>query len=210
MITWLASYPRSGNTLYRMYLYHMKGIETYSIYNDHDIEGMGASGAVGHRKMTQSVKACAEAPGMFYVKTHGMPLDDSQAIYIVRDVRDTLVSYAHYMQDIDGFKQEYEAILLQLITGNRWGGWSGNVLTWIERPATVDIVKYEDMVEGRWGILGMGIEGDMPSFSELNRQWPQFFRKGRVGAWREEMSDNLEALCWHHHGKVMERLGYER
>ena len=208
MITWLASYPRSGNTLYRMILYHVMGIETYSIYNDHDLTGMGAAEAVGHRKMTQSIDAYRESDEMFYVKTHGPPIDDSRAVYIVRDVRGAMISYAHYLQDIDGFKGDFETVLLRLITGNRWGGWSNHVRQWLGRSQT-EMVRFEDLVKGEWAGVMVATDG-LPDFAQLHARWPQFFRKGKAGSWRDEMPKNLEALCWHHHGKAMEWLGYER
>ena len=209
MIVWLASYPRSGNTLYRMLLYHLEGIETYSIYNDRDITKMGASEAVGHRKLAHSLDYYRRAPDAYYIKTHSLPKDDLLAVYIVRDVRDVMVSYAHYRQDIDGCGDDLDTILRRLIVGNRWGGWSTHVLRWITRDQTVMTVKFEDLVEQPETVF-LNTEREAPEFEELHYNWPKFFRKGKVGGWKDEMSDEIEALCWKHHGKVMGRLGYER
>lgn len=35
-----------------------------------------------------------------------------------------------------------------------------------------------------------------------------FFRKGQVGSWREEMSDELVATLCIAHAEVMDRFGY--
>jgi len=209
VITWLASYPRSGNTLYRMLLYHLEGIETYSIYNDRDITKMGASEAIGHRQMDYNIQHYRNAPEAYFVKTHELPRDDLTAVYIVRDVRDVMVSYAHYRQDVEHCRDDFDTILRRLITGNRWGGWSTHVLQWITRDQTVYTVRFEDMVEDPKAVFPH-TEGYAPDFDTLHERWPQFFRKGKVGGWRDEMSDEVEALCWRQHGLVMNRLGYER
>jgi len=37
----------------------------------------------------------------------------------------------------------------------------------------------------------------------------KFFRKGKVGGWKEEMSPELEQLFWEIHGDTMTKMGYE-
>lgn len=191
-----------------MLLYHLKGIETYSIYNDRDIQRLGASEAVGHRQMTESLGFYRDAKDMHYIKTHNTPGDDFQAIYIVRDVRDVMVSYAHYRREIENVKGDFDTVLRNLITNKLWSGWSTHVRMWVARPQTVDVIKYEDMV--RDPTSAVEADGDMPSFEELHSRWPRFFRKGKTGSWEDEMSPEIEQLCWKYHGKVMEGMGYER
>lgn len=209
MITWLASYPRSGNTLYRMFLYHLWDIPTYSIYNDRDITKMGAGDTVGHRQMTQPLGHYRKSDEMFYVKTHNLPSDHAPAVYIVRDVRDVMVSYAHYRQDMERCLDDFDTILRRLITGDRWGGWSEHITRWTDRSQTLLTVKYEDLVERPEAVFPEA-KGKVPDFDHLHDKWPQFFRKGKTGGWKGEMKPSIERLCWEHHGEVMEKLGYER
>lgn len=55
MIVWLASYPRSGNRFFRILLFHLYGIKTYSVYSDPLLEKIGASEIVGHNIIPNSV-----------------------------------------------------------------------------------------------------------------------------------------------------------
>jgi hypothetical protein len=54
------------------------------------------------------------------------------------------------------------------------------------------------------------IAQESASFEVLNQLQPAFFRKGRTGAWREEMPPALHRLFWQRHGETMTALGYNR
>ena len=47
-VTWLASYPRSGNTLLRTILKHCFGLSSQSVYPDEEFSEPGVAEAVGH------------------------------------------------------------------------------------------------------------------------------------------------------------------
>src|SRR5690348_17690471 len=100
MIIWLASYPRSGNTFYRILLNHLFGVSTQSVYNDPLFEERPElSELVGHAHNDRSLHELASSPRAYFVKTHELPnCDTYPAIYLVRDGRDALVSYAHYIR----------------------------------------------------------------------------------------------------------------
>ena len=36
----------------------------------------------------------------------------------------------------------------------------------------------------------------------------KFFRRGKVGAWKDEMPEIMQQLFWDLHGETMEKLGY--
>lgn len=97
MIIWLGSYPRSGNTLFRLVLNYAYNIKSYSVTNDPLFDQIGMSGVVGHKPLPLTLAEMKTAPGPYFVKTHEFPQDDMPAIYIVRDGRDTLVSYAKFL-----------------------------------------------------------------------------------------------------------------
>jgi hypothetical protein len=84
MIIWIASYPRSGNNYVREILRDVFRVETYSIYE----------GPVEHQIDVETIR---DAEGIHLVKTHELPTDNSPALYVVRDGRDALVSYAHFI-----------------------------------------------------------------------------------------------------------------
>jgi hypothetical protein len=85
---WLASYPRSGNTFFRIVLEEVYGIES-SIYHHNP----------------ELVLDAAYAPYPM-VKTDLLPDQlepnnpDISAIYLVRDGRDSLGSMAHHRSDL--------------------------------------------------------------------------------------------------------------
>ncbi|HMJ91237.1 MAG TPA: hypothetical protein VK530_15560, partial [Candidatus Acidoferrum sp.] len=90
MIVWLASYPRSGNTFFRIVLHHVYNLKTFSVYNDPELEKIGVAEVVGHETMPASLDELRSSSEVFFVKTHELPADKDPAIYIVRDGRDAL------------------------------------------------------------------------------------------------------------------------
>ncbi len=221
MIVWLASYPRSGNTLLRTMLYRHFGVRTFSLYDDHTDIGADAKLAelVGHRshgmKPQDFVEMASPRTRRFFVKTHGPPGNrEDKAIYVVRDGRAATVSYFHYNRDI----LKWQVSLTQVLTGDAWAGsWSGNVRDWVfsERPNTL-VLRFEDLVARKAGSLERiadfialpilareGIE-----FADLNAANPAFFRKGSNASNAAELDDASLKLFWSLHGETMVRLGY--
>jgi len=96
--------------------------------------------------------------------------------------------------------------------------WQMHVLSWLDKADVV--VKYEDMVAKPVKTVRESVEaldltmpmhhGRLPTFAQLHRQWPNFFRKGKVGAWRQDMPGELEEVWWKKNREGMEALGYER
>jgi hypothetical protein len=84
MIIWMASYPRAGNSYLKDILEDCFGLHTYSIYDE-------------LRQPKINVEAARQSPEVYFVKTHEMPQDDALALYMVRDGRDVLVSYARFI-----------------------------------------------------------------------------------------------------------------
>jgi hypothetical protein len=237
MIVWLASYPRSGNTYLRLLLFHGLGLQTYSEYNDPLIEQLDMSEAVGHATLPGPLAEVVARPQQYFVKTHGLPIDDNPAVYLVRDGRDAVVSHAHFLSDFMRHRgllgraerwlgvPKFGTLLRQLIAGHRrldrwrYGGWSRNALAWTQRErGPLLVVRYEDLVAApdvwlgkvaeMFNLRGGGQALPAPDFESLHARWPQFFRKGRSGAWRDEMTEEIQALFWQHHGEGMRALGY--
>jgi hypothetical protein len=229
LITWLASYPRSGNTFFRILVYQLYGIQTYSLYADAIINSNPAvREIVGSSDTPIDPQEASTSPSPYLIKTHEVASDECPAILIVRDGRDVLVSYARYIMSFvpDGDRQrspdEFQGILRMLITStDHFGGWSPNVASWLSRRAPTVPVKYEDLLQRPLEIVleslekvGFPIGGKQEhpqlSFEELHDKMPDFFRKGRVGNWRTEMSEELQELFWQTNADVMRRLGYTR
>jgi Sulfotransferase domain len=232
MIVWLASFPRSGNTMVRSLLHRVYGCSSYSLYEEHPVEG-----AKGAAAIPAAIGSAGQATGAHleqlrrrrdpcFVKTHGAPTDDSPAICLIRDGRDALVSYTHFLQafEPETARQYSFDELLRILMESRdhYGGWTDNVRAWYGRTAVAPTVwlRYEDLVADPFGqveraLAGLDLAiapaGSPPiAFSELHRRWPDFFRVGKPGAWRREMSEQLHELFWRHHEEPMRWFAYER
>jgi aryl sulfotransferase len=124
--------------------------------------------------------------------------------------------------------------LLELQLRQRSLTWSGHVLSWVNAPnLRVLVIRYEDMkaraVETfttAAAFVGMTQDQaritralESSSFEELQRQErangfreagkeKSFFRKGKVGSWREELTASHVARIIKDHREVMLRFGY--
>lgn len=116
-------------------------------------------------------------------------------------------------------------------------GWSGFYSSWLDQgDVPVHLVRYEDLEAGASGTLGallsaLGVTVDparleraaeLSAFERLQAQEAEggfregpvrlatgrFFRSGRSGGWREELSAQLRAKIESDHGPMMHRLGY--
>jgi len=222
MIIWIASYPRSGNTYLRVLLKHYFDLNTYSAYET-EPELAGESPRPG------SILEMAEADQTFFVKTHDLPQDSFPAVYLVRDGRDALVSYAHFIltyERQDGTMvspEAYRQTLADLIVYNAsFGGWGKNVRAWTERPAPTAVLRFEDLIsaanplpmvrralaEVGYSAGSAGGSGGPPSFSDLQDRAPKFFRRGEIGGWKSQMRADVLEHFWEEHGAMMHRLGY--
>ena len=112
--------------------------------------------------------------------------------------------------------------------------WSGHVLSWTGAGLPVHVVRYEDMHADPYRTLAhaarfLGLSDDTAriaravrecgferlrareraeGFAERPTQMPAFFRSGRVGAWRDQLSDAQVKQIIEDHGEVMRHFGY--
>jgi hypothetical protein len=124
---WLASYPRSGNTYLRSILWTCFGLQTGSIYRN-DLRGDPAvSQQAGHFEGAAHGQFSADFLRLPLVKTHGLPVDDRKAIYIVRNGRDCCCSLQEFCQA----EGHGNVSLDEIIAGRRdFGSWSAHFLAW--------------------------------------------------------------------------------
>lgn len=222
MIVWVASFPRSGNNLFLLTLRRVFGATTGSALNP--------SSLISRLSLDPDadlVPTLRERDETVFVKTHRLadPGDRDPALYLVRDGRDSLVSYAHFMKAQGGPKYDsssFEEVLAVLIARRKhpFGSWSGNVRSWISREAPTEIVRFEKLVENPVAVVRSSVEslgvslpepgGEVPPFEELHDRNPMVFRRGKVGSWRSELPERLEQRFWRLHGEEMEALGYAR
>jgi sulfotransferase family protein len=220
MVVWLASYPRSGNTLLRILLNRAFAIETLSLYDDlYDIGARPTvANIVGHRNhgldREQFYEHTHRSDRIFFVKTHELPCNDAKAIYVVRDGRAAVVSFHHHHRN---FREEGTS-LSNIIRGEQWpGAWSSHVDAWVlsGRPNTL-VLKYEDLIGENLpplkrvaDFLGLPEPQRVSvDFAELHTLFPNFFRSGSNERNIAELKGNDLDLFWSLQGNTMERMRY--
>ncbi len=204
---WLASYPRSGNTLLRTVLHQCFGLLSASVYPN-DLGGnKELESYVGH--IEHNANGTAHFPSdVTVIKTHELPHDERDAVYIVRDGRATCVS----LWEFYGRRLPLEAI----ISGqHRFGTWANHLSAW--RPwsrSNTLLVKYEEIP----GDLPMVLERlsqflnreilhheipDRETIASVDGQWVR-----KKSDWRESMTDEQTELFYKINGRMMEKMGY--
>lgn len=267
MITWIASYPKSGSTWLRLllsaYILGECDLNTLSSttgdLRPHNYQNVTAK-PVG--ALSRAEVACLRPAALMQiiatwpirpimVKTHfvNSTVDDipsipakmtSRAFYVVRDPRDVALSYAHHFNvDVDA------AIEAMADPGHTIGdpedklehiisSWSEHVTSWLlKKPYPVHLVRYEALHERPTDVLGnvvaaLGLEPDPDRmaravdavcFERLQAQEAkdgfseavtgrQFFRKGKVGEWREALTAAQAQRITDAHDDIMVQMGY--
>jgi hypothetical protein len=233
MIVWLASYPRSGNTLFRATLKSHFGIESSSIYaSESELPLPGWQAMAGHVDPPDTLRRMAEADATYFVKTHDPRPDACPAIYVVRNGSHAAVSYAHYIRrfsrrllglrwiPVPGPRNwSLNRVLRRVILGEcDFGSWSDHVEAWTAAPGPV-VVRFEDLVADPPAVVARALAAvgrpaearapeSVPTFRELKSRWPGFFRSGAVGRGSGDVPEPLRDLFWDRHGRVMRALGY--
>ena len=221
MITWVASYPRSGNTFARILLQNALGIDSYSLYGDvKDIApNKRTADLVGHKSLPRgfSIEKARAAKRRYVIKTHELsPNTQDHAIYIIRDGRECMWSYQNYLADF----WDVQPTMLDLIRGNvDFGRWVDHVRSWhpSHRPNTL-LVHFHEMVNSpketvdRFAAFlhARPRAYDPATFQQLHKINPQMFRAGRPDDWRTHMPAKLEAEFWQGSGEIMQEFGYAR
>lgn len=223
MIVWLASYPRSGNTLVRLVLKQLGMGPTLSVYDDPALHQLSLVDLVGHEEMTSSQRDLVADESCHFVKTHEFPPgDENPAIYIVRDGRDAMLSLTHYMREIESQQGSFQSILKDILNGgSQFGYWGDHVSAWISRKSRTVLIQFERLIENPVDTvilalkqLDISVPGSAElsneafRFSRLQEIEPSFFRSGKIGGWKEEYSEELTRLFWRQHLVGMRMADY--
>ena len=172
-LIWLASYPRSGNTLLRIVLNRNFGFKSYSIYNDYNDIGkyVEISDTVGHQFMhwplffgehsthkLSPVKYSKLDPLRYktsdlnFVKTHSAYHDGfepDKVIYVYRDGRAALRSFASYKEAFNKNSGTLNDHLVTLLceADPLFGSWCDHLLSWKTHPRErILFLKFEDFI----------------------------------------------------------------
>jgi len=224
MITWLSSYPRSGNTLLRSMLRNAFELTSYSAYDDIGDIGADANVAdrVGHvflgAPWPQAYERLQSSDEVTFVKTHEVPTDAGKAIYVVRDGRSACRSYFHYLRDFFQRSRASTYTLADVIAGLTPAlSWTDHLNAWnpLQRPNTL-VLRFEQLLADpaeQIARIAAFIQRDpsrqwQNNFEELRRHDPRFFRAGAATDPATAIDASDLELFWAFHGDWMKRLGY--
>lgn len=223
MIVWIASYPRSGNTLLRTIFQHTMGQPSYSdepVGGDSDFRRNRE--LIGHLEWSgdwSGFEVEAEAsPKPVLVKTHRLPRDRRPFLYVVRDGRSALQSYRRFHRDYN----ERETAFPELILGaDAYGDWTGHYRAWNEREGVRGrVLRFEELVDIEPEKLQaladfVGHRGDVKPWrnpvERLRKVEPLFFNRRETAFSPEpDWTPAADGLFRAIHGPLMKELGFFR
>ena len=224
----LASFPRSGNQLVRGGIEDIYKIPTFAVYPEDRKEGYPAELILYQGNHPNATLVWNEAyskrinkPDIAFIKTHEGTdvLFPYPVVHIVRDGRDALISYAHFLGDIEGDKRPYLEILQHQIETSAW---SILVMAWSENPNIKHVARFEKLLQDPIKeIIKIGDVANLKrpllkniklrTFAELHRVVPLSVRRGKTDSWKDkkEMPKDLHELFWEHNKDAMDLLGYK-
>lgn len=223
MIIWLASYPRSGNTLLRTILKQTMNLDSYTVEEFKPLIGLSPEvekvyGHIDRREpFADFYQMAINSEEIFLVKTHRLPTDHSPVIYVIRDGRAALWSYLQYHAQ---FLSQDTISTVDLILGRDfYGSWSEHYRVWSSSESPRLILRYEDLSENITKETLQSIANFLNirsplkdwenPFIELNNKNPNFFRRGS-SEWAppKEWTEKINAIFLYIHGELMFKLGY--
>lgn len=169
---------------------------------------------------------------MFF-KSHHLPQPEyKKVVYLLRDGRDVMVSYLHYLQ-----ARSRKVDWADIFKAKAFGKWQDHVEAWLSNPygAEMVIITYEGLkrdpvTELRKFCYFVPIDRDddclnrvaqKASFAKMHEQeakwgwhdpsWPkdQFFtRRGEVGSYQDEMPRSVLEEFMEEAGATLAKLGY--
>lgn len=213
MIVQLASYPRSGVTFLRLAIERIYGLPTWTLYPEvPDPAGV----FTGNRHWP----SCG-VPGIpvHFIKTHCAELlaKCSNAIHLIRDGRDAIVSQAHFLRRYSVAEfggRSIAAISRELIEHGQTHlpTWGDHTLAWLGRD--VPRLTFDALVANPIGEITRVVAEVAPelvpredvqieTFPELQGRSKQFFRSGKPGGWRAEWPQDVQELFHERNAEAM-------
>lgn len=223
MIVWLASYPRSGNTLLRQVLKQCFDLRSYESADPLEVPNRGpqweeASALYGNRfsseRRNDFLNLARQSEEIVPIKTHDLPTDHDRAIYVVRDGRLALESYTRFHQTYENKGVTFSDLLI----GNHvYGDWTTHYRSWNARPDVL-IVRFEQLVDAGEEFLDrlarfLGYQGPIRPWinpqQRLQKLVPTFFGGGQKHWARNEFwTTSRLAQFATLHGPLACELGY--
>lgn len=146
-VVWLASFPRSGNTLLRTIMHHCFGLYSGSVYKQDLGDNKALHKYVGHIEHNENGTIDFPPGNIPLIKTHQYPKDNKPAIYVVRDGRAACLSMLKFYKN--------EIPLEAIIRGQTpFGTWADHIAAWHpwDRPDTL-FLRFEELTEDLPAVL---------------------------------------------------------
>lgn len=169
-------------------------------------------------------------------KSHDLPKPEyRRVVHLVRDGRDAMASYYHYRNTL-GFKESREDHIIKG-KGVNPCKWHLHAEEWINNPYNAEIItiRYEDLLSNPLEemrrfcdfahvirddeLIMKSVEGN--SFKNMQRKeelfkrdsnkWPEgkkFFRKGKIGSYKEEIPPELIRFFEEESKEALTHFGY--
>lgn len=224
------AYPKSGTTWSRFVLFEMlSGIASGFKATNQLMGGIG-----DHSKAMPLLPG-----GGRLISTHEYYRKDyGRAIYLVRDVRDVLLSEYAFLKALDFYRDDLDSFvshfLFTRVSG--YGPWQHNLTSWLDSPIAKNgnllLIRFEDIRQDpvpcfvrMAEFLGVEVSKEkikqavannsIQKMREKEDKEPvrasirgRFVRDGAVGSWISRLSPAQVHLIEEHAGSVLLRLGY--
>jgi estrone sulfotransferase len=228
---YLVSYPKSGNTWMRFLLinYLFNTNRKPLLYSD--LEKYIPSIHNSSFSKINSFK------GFRIIKSHFVKKEYPKIIYIVRDGRDTMVSYYYYLKDLKDYTGSFEDFYYKK-PNSELGSWDGHVRKALDYekcfPENIIIIKYEDLKNDPHWVFGKVIEFlnynidvDNLNFAISNSTFERlktmqesegviienkninFFRKGESQVWKDYFNHDLNLEFIEKSIDLIDKFGYK-
>jgi hypothetical protein len=173
-----------------------------------------------------------------FFKSHHLPVRSyRRVIYLLRDGRDAMVSYLHFLEAIHNKKLDFQGLVETGLSLSSCK-WHEHVQAWDRNPYQADllVIRYENLVEHPLEELQrfctfIGLDRDeghlsavaeAASFRNLRAKeirlgmgqpdrWPSnkfFFRRGKVGSYLDEMPQSVLEAFLRDAAPTLEQFGY--
>ena len=228
---YLASYPRSGSTWLRTMLVNI-------IVRDANSNPDVFNAVIPGVSITQVPRLRAlPSPRIIHTHTYYRP-EIKRVVYTLRDGRDVLVSFYHYLVTRRGVRMSFAEWFKRYMSREYGHRWEENIRSWLvdARENLGDdmlIVHFEEMkarpVQTLEAICGhLGIEAghdriessiDLASLENARKIEKErasgnvkgdglFYRGGKTGQWKEYFDSEINKIFWEVNGECMRLSGY--
>jgi Sulfotransferase domain len=229
----LASYPRSGNTWLRFML--------FEALTGTPAEFHSARRAIPHVNPYRDTRPLLSNGARLFLthEQYGRHYRRAAAVYLVRDVRDVVISeYGRQRMNLS-YAQDFDHFLEDFLRGriHRFGSWADHVAGWIRR-ASMDgsllLLRYEDLKRDtsralgevlrflgeprpvsviRTAVANNSLEAMRKKEDQIrlpeSRPGFRFVNKGESGSWREQLDARQILRIEEASARLLQQLGYD-